>query len=298
MRLHRLPDLAHLIERFRVSPGRRVSLARHDPRDTAGITSRAVAERLLAENLEELRRQQEILYAQDLYAVLVIVQALDAAGKDGVIQHVMSGVNPHGTDVHSFKAPSAHELDHDYLWRSVKALPPKGIIGIHNRSHYEEVIVTRVHSEILSRQKLPPGPRDDRFWRRRFEEINDFERFLLANGTVVLKFFLHVSKDEQRRRFLKRIERPEKNWKFSLGDVRKRAQWDAYMRAYEDALTHTSTARAPWYIVPADKKWFTRLVVGAAITAALQRLKLAYPPLTAARRAELQEARRLLEREK
>ncbi len=291
-------DLARLTETFRVSPGERVSLARRNPGATSGITSRLVAGRLLAQSVDELRRQQAVLYAQDVYAILVVLQALDAAGKDGLIKHVMSGVNPLGCQVHTFKVPSAEELDHDYFWRSAKALPPRGTIGIHNRSYYEEVIVTRVHPEILARQKLPPGSRDARFWRRRFDEINRFERFLVANGTVVLKFFLHVSKEEQKRRFLKRIERLEKNWKFSLRDVQERAYWDAYKRAYEDALTHTSTAWAPWYVVPADKKWFTRLIVSATMTAALRKLDLRYPTLSASQRAELAEARRLLAAER
>jgi PPK2 family polyphosphate:nucleotide phosphotransferase len=281
-------------KRFQVKPGARFSLARLDPGDTAGITSKVRAKRLLEHGIARLDDAQERLYAQNTWAVLLIFQAMDGAGKDGTIEHVMSGVNPQGVQVFSFKAPSPEELDHDYLWRAVKALPERGRIGIHNRSHYEEVVIARVHPEILERQQLPPETRGPGLWARRYREIRHWERYLHDNGTLVLKFFLHVSKDEQRRRFLKRLDEPEKHWKFSPADVRERAHWDRYMAAYEDAIRNTSTSRAPWFVVPADHKWFTRLAVAEIIGDALDGLGLRYPTVPknrliewAALRAEL-----------
>jgi PPK2 family polyphosphate:nucleotide phosphotransferase len=272
-------------KRFRVAPRSRVSLGALHPADTADAT-KAGAKRLLARSLERLADAQDRLYAQDTWALLLVFQAMDAAGKDSIIKHVMSGVNPQGCQVFSFKAPSAEELDHDYLWRSAKALPERGRIGIHNRSYYEEVLIVRVHPEILAGEKLPAAARGKDLWRRRFREINRFERYLVDNGTIVLKFFLHVSKDEQRRRFLKRLEDPEKNWKFRPADVRERARWDDYMAAYEDVLRHTSSAWAPWFVIPADHKWFTRLAVAEIICDTLADLRLHYPPVPANLRAE------------
>jgi PPK2 family polyphosphate:nucleotide phosphotransferase len=277
-----------------VEPGKRVRLQRIDPGWTGGFEDEAHARTLLAEGVRKLARQQSLLYAQDTYAILLIFQAMDAAGKDGTIRHVMSGVNPQGCQVYSFKAPSAEERDHTYLWRSMKALPERGRIGIHNRSHYEEVLVVRVHQEILDAQQLPPRLKGKDIWKRRLREINNFERHLADNGTVVVKFFLHVSKEEQRRRFLERIDEEDKNWKFSLGDVQERARWNDYMRAYEDMLSNTSTRAAPWYIVPADHKWFTRLAVAGIIWQTMAALKLEYPQVTPARKRELEDARRLL----
>jgi PPK2 family polyphosphate:nucleotide phosphotransferase len=237
---------------------------------------------------------QDRLYAQDTYSVLIVFQALDAAGKDGTIEHVMSGVNPQGCDVFSFKAPSAQELNHDYLWRCAKVLPERGKIGIFNRSYYEEVLVARVHPAILDGQKLPPEFKDAKIWKRRFEEINNFERYLSHNGIVVLKFFLNVSKAEQKRRFLERIDRPEKNWKFSPADARERTFWKDYMQAYEDCFNHTSTRWAPWYVIPADDKPFMRVAVASIIVRALYDLKLSYPKVSKHRLAELQEIGRAL----
>jgi len=284
------------LERLKVEPGARVALARHDPGFTGAIEGKSDAKRFLRKSVEDLARHQDVLYAQDVYSVLLIFQALDAAGKDSTIKHVMSGVNPQGCQVFSFKAPSKEELDHDYLWRSVRALPERGRIGIHNRSYYEEVLVVRVHPEILVNERLPRAALDG-IWARRFREINSFERYLVDNGTVILKFFLNVSKDEQRRRFLDRIRRPEKQWKFSMKDVQKRALWDKYMDAYEEMLTETSTAWAPWYIVPADHKWFTRIAVASIVCRTLDTLDLHYPKVTDAQRTLLKQARRQLEAE-
>jgi PPK2 family polyphosphate:nucleotide phosphotransferase len=281
-------------EWFAIRPGTAVRLARCRTDHTRGIKGRTAAARLLAANVAALADQQEVLYAQDRWAVLIIFQALDAAGKDSTIKHVMSGVNPQGVHVTSFKAPSAEELDHDYLWRSVRALPARGMIGIHNRSHYEEVLIARVHPEIVARQRLPSAPAGERLWRQRFRQINDFERHLVENGTIVLKFFLHVSRAEQRKRFLARLDQPEKHWKFALRDVREREHWDHYRHAYEQMLTHTSTRRAPWYVIPADRKWYMRLAVGQVIVDTLRRLDLHLPQPDEKRRQELAEGRRLL----
>ena len=289
-----MKELRKLKDQLIVSPGRKVRLKRHDPAWTGSFKDESHARTLLARSTQELARQQDILYADDTRAVLLIFQAMDAAGKDGTIRHVMSGVNPQGCQVFSFKAPSAEERDHTYLWRSMKAVPERGRIGIHNRSHYEEVLVLRVHKELLDARQLPDTHQLKGIWKRRFREINDFERHLADNGTVILKFFLHVSKDEQRRRFLARIDEEDKNWKFSVGDVQERARWDDYMDAYEDMLSHTSTTSAPWFIVPADNKWLTRLAVSSIIAETLKELGLCYPEVTAEKKAELQEVRRLL----
>lgn len=256
------------------------------------------AEDLLKEGVETLAELQDRLYAQDTYALLVIFQAMDAAGKDGAIKHVMSGINPQGCQVFAFKGPSAEELDHDYLWRCMKCLPERGRIGIFNRSYYEEVLVVRVHPEILAKQKLPDKYKNGKIWKQRFEEINNFERYLVRNGVEIVKIFLNVSKDEQKRRFLDRIEQPEKNWKFSLADAKERGLWDGYMAAYEDAIRHTSTKHAPWYVIPADNKWFARLAVAAVIGEKLKSLKLAYPEISGQQKEALAEAREALESEK
>jgi PPK2 family polyphosphate:nucleotide phosphotransferase len=283
-----------LLKRVTVPQGRKVRLKDYDPEWTGSITEEEEAEDLLQEGVKRLAKQQNVLYAQDHYSVLLIFQAMDAAGKDGTIKHVMSGINPQGCQVFNFKAPSAEERDHTYLWRSMRALPERGRIGIHNRSYYEEVLVARVHPEILASQQLPAHLKDEGVWKRRFREINHFERYLTDNGVVVLKFFLHVSKAEQKRRFLARIEEEDKNWKFSVNDAKERAFWDDYMKAYEDVFSNTSTAHAPWHIIPADHKWFTRLAVAAIVFNALEQLDLQYPKMTAAKKAELQEVRKLL----
>jgi len=279
---------------YRVTDGSKFRLARIDPADVAGIDSKKQAQELLDRGIVELAEMQEKLYAQDRWGVLLIFQAMDAAGKDGTIKHVMSGVNPQGCQVFSFKAPSPEDLDHDFLWRTTKCLPERGRIGIFNRSYYEEVLVVRVHQELLGRQKLPKRLVGDEIWKQRFEDIAAFERYLARNGYLILKFFLHVSRDEQKKRFLERIERPEKNWKFSVADAQEREHWDRYMEAYEDMIRHTAAEEAPWFVVPADRKWFTRLVVAAAIHDALGRLDLAFPKVDAAKKRELAAARATL----
>lgn len=286
--------LRHLL----VPPGDKISLKRdYDPGFTGGYHDKTAAVEQLAANVERLAELQERLYADDRYGVLIVFQAMDAAGKDGAIKHVMSGVNPQGCKVTSFKVPSAEELDHDYLWRASRALPGRGTIGIFNRSYYEETLVVRVHPELLAKQKLPPGDVDEDFWRRRFKEINAFEKYLVHNGIFVLKFFLNLSKGEQRKRFLARIEEPEKNWKFSTADYHERAYWDDYQAAYEDMLRHTSTEVAPWFVIPADNKWFSRLAISAALCAVLENLDLKFPEVSKERRRELQEIRKAIERE-
>jgi PPK2 family polyphosphate:nucleotide phosphotransferase len=286
------------VKPFLVPPGKKIALARdYDPGYTDDLVRKDQADELLAAGVEALAEYQDRLYAQNIYGVLVILQAMDAAGKDGVIKHVMSGLNPQGCQVFSFKAPSPEEMDHDYLWRNFKALPERGRIGIFNRSYYEEVLVVRVHRELLEAEQLPPKARNKDVWRRRFQEINNFEQYLVDNGIIVVKFFLNVSREEQKERFLERIDRPEKNWKFSLGDVRERAHWNDYMAAYEDMFNHTSTAWAPWHIIPADAKWFTRLGVAAVLGLRLHELDLRYPTISDEQRAQLAEARRLLESE-
>jgi PPK2 family polyphosphate:nucleotide phosphotransferase len=283
-----------LARAFQVTDGRRFRLAAVDSGDTRGVESKRDARDRLARDIEALSELQEKLAAQDRWAVLLIFQAMDAAGKDSTIKHVLSGVNPQGCQVYSFKAPSREELDHDFLWRTTCRLPERGRIGIFNRSYYEEVLVVRVHPELLAHQRLPAGLVTPNVWRERFEDISALERYLARNGVVVRKFFLHVSQDEQRQRFLDRLDEPEKHWKFSLADVQERRHWDAYMAAYEDMIRHTSSAHAPWYVVPADHKWFTRLVVVSAILDALSELDLAFPRAEPGRMKELDAARAAL----
>ena len=282
---------------FRVKDGAGFRLARIDPGETLGFESKDDVANAVARGVERLSALQEKLYAEHRWALLLVFQALDAAGKDSTIKHVMSGVNPQGCQVFSFKAPSNEDLDHDFIWRAARCLPERGRIGIFNRSYYEEVLVVRVHPELLAREKLPESVVTKDIWTERFEDIVAFERHLARNGTVVLKFFLHVSRAEQRRRFLERLDKPAKNWKFSAADLAERQRWDAYMAAYEEMIRHTATPDAPWYVVPADHKWFTRLVVGEAIIAALERLDLAFPTVPPGERKALKAARAELERE-
>jgi PPK2 family polyphosphate:nucleotide phosphotransferase len=283
------------IANYRIEQGKKLDLKDFDPGDTAGLDiDKGEAKDMLRDDVKRLADLQERLYAEDRWALLVIFQAMDAAGKDSAIKHVMSGVNPQGCQVHSFKQPSAQELDHDFLWRTTKALPERGRIGVFNRSYYEEVLVVRVHPEFLKGQKLPARLMTDRLWEQRFEDIRDFERHMTRNGTKILKFFLHVSRDEQRKRFLDRIEEPAKRWKFSLGDVAERALWDRYMEAYEDAIRNTASPDAPWFVVPADHKWFTRLVVARAMAEALEALDLKFPKVEGPALLELEKARKEL----
>ena len=287
-----------LLERYRITDGRGFNLADHRTDDTAPkLIDPADAERLLGAGVAELSELQALLYAQRTWSVLAVFQAIDAAGKDGTIKHVMSGVNPQGVRVEAFKAPGEEELGHDFLWRVVRKLPERGQIGIFNRSHYEEVLVARVHPELIEHQRLPGAVRGKKFWRHRHEDIAGFERYLTRQGVVTMKFFLHVSKDEQRRRLLERLDHPEKNWKFSPADVAERQHWDAYMSAYQSAIRATASAHAPWYVVPADHKWFARLVVVAALVAALEALDLRPPTVSDEARAELAAARVNLLRE-
>jgi PPK2 family polyphosphate:nucleotide phosphotransferase len=287
--------------RFRdiaVEPGKEVSLKKDfDPDFTGGYDDKAGALEQVAANVERLAAMQEVLYAQDAYALLIIFQAMDAAGKDGAIRHVLSGVNPQGCHVTSFKAPSAEDLDQGYLWRASKSLPGRGMIGIFNRSYYEEVLVVRVHPELLEKQKLPPVAREGNIWQRRFKEINNFEKYLRQNGTIVLKFFLNVSKKEQKRRFLARIDEPEKNWKFSMADYGERKFWNDYQKAFEDMLENTSTDWAPWFVIPADNKWFARLAISEVISGVFERLDLQVPSVSERRKKELMEIRNLLRAE-
>ena len=286
------------IQKLRVAPGSRVRIADYDPRGALLLDlddAPALAQILvLQENLDELEHAQELLWASDTYSVLVVLQAMDAAGKDGVIKHVMSGLNPQGCDVRSFKRPSDEELDHNFLWRYQKAVPERGRIGIFNRSYYEEVLVVRVHPEILERQKLPPGRRGKAFWQERFDDINAFEQHLARNGTAILKFFLNVSKKEQKKRLVERLEDPEKHWKFSMGDLEERAYWDDYMHAFEEAIEATSTKWAPWYVIPADNKWVARALVASILTTAIEDLDLAYPEVSADQERLLEKARKQL----
>jgi PPK2 family polyphosphate:nucleotide phosphotransferase len=281
---------------FRVTHGTGFRLKDIDPGDTLGLGSedKPRAKDALATGVEALAELQDMLYAQDRWAVLLVFQAMDAAGKDGTIKHVMSGVNPQGCQVYSFKAPSAEDLDHDFLWRCMKYVPERGRVGIFNRSYYEETLVVRVHSEFLAKQTLPPELVTKNIWKERFEDIRSFERYLTRNGVIILKFFLHVSKEEQRRRFLERLENPEKNWKFSANDIKERAFWNDYMKAYEDMIRNTSAPEAPWYVVPADNKWFTRIAVAAAVIEALDALDLHYPKVSKEKLKELAAAKRVL----
>ncbi len=263
--------------RYRVTDGSKFRMEDVDPSDSAGLKIKDQAKGLLEQGIARMAELQERLYAQDRYSALFVFQAMDAAGKDSTIKHVMSGVNPQGCEVHSFKAPSSEELDHDFLWRTSRVLPRRGHFGIFNRSYYEEALVVRVHPEILARQQLPEALVTKDIWKERFEDINAFERYLSRQGVVVRKFFLYVSKDEQKKRFLERLEEPEKNWKFAIGDVHERELYDDYMRAYEDVIRHTSTPWAPWYVIPADRKWFTRLAVAAAIVDTLESINPQFP---------------------
>jgi len=286
------------IEKFLVPQGKKLNLKTYKTDFTGDYTDKEDAINDLRDNIVRLSKLQDVLYAENRHAILIMFQAMDAAGKDSAIKHVMSGLNPQGTEVHSFKQPSHEELDHDYLWRSMKVLPQRGRIGIFNRSYYEEVLIVRVHPEILQFQQLPDKVRDDKnIWKNRYEQIRNFEEYLTENGISILKFFLNVSKDEQKKRFLKRINTPEKNWKFSATDAKERAFWDDYMQAYQDAIEATSTKAAPWHIVPADNKWFTRVVVSEIIAQKLESLDMKYPVLNEEHRKQLLEAKKILESE-
>ncbi|MGZ4859004.1 MAG: polyphosphate kinase 2 family protein [Candidatus Angelobacter sp.] len=284
-----------LADAFQVSHAGSFRLKDYDPGDIRGIRSKEKANGLLQQSVAVLQDLQEKLYAQDQWAVLLIFQAMDAAGKDSLIKHVMSGVNPQACDVSSFKQPSAEELDHDFLWRTTRRLPERGKIGIFNRSYYEEVLVVRVHQEYLQKQHLPPQLVTKKIWKERFEDIRNFEQYLTRNGVVIRKFFLHVSKEEQKRRFLARLDEPEKNWKFSEADVHERKYWDDYMNAYEEMIRNTSTPDAPWYVVPADHKWFTHITVSSAIIQTLEEMDLQLPKVDKVRRKQLEEARKALQ---
>jgi PPK2 family polyphosphate:nucleotide phosphotransferase len=280
---------------YRVEDGKKFRLKDFDPEDTGSLKSKDEAEELLNRSIVELAALQDKLYAQDRWAILLVFQAMDAAGKDSAIKHVMSGVNPQGCQVYSFKAPSPEELDHDYLWRTMVRIPERGRIGIFNRSYYEEVLIVRVHPDIFGREKIPTALIGKDIWKDRFKDIHAFERYLSRNGIVIRKFFLNVSKKEQKKRFLERLDNPEKNWKFSTTDLLERRVWRDYMRAYENMIQNTSTAQAPWYVVPADNKWFTRVVVAAALIDTMEDLKLAYPLVAPDKKKELQAARADLE---
>ena len=279
---------------YRVEHGKKFRLKDHDPADTAKLHSQERAEELLAKGIARMAELQDKLYAQDHWGLLLIFQAMDAAGKDGAIKHVMSGVNPQGCQVYSFKTPSTEELDHDYLWRNMRCLPERGRIGIFNRSYYEEVLVVRVHPEILANERIPAPLVTKNIWEERFQDICSFERYLSHNGFVIRKFFLNVSRKEQKKRFLDRLQQPEKNWKFSAADLHEREHWDDYMDAYEEMIANTSTPHAPWFVIPADNKWFTRLAVAAAVVDALDDLNLSYPTVDQQKRKELEAARKML----
>ena len=280
-----------LVKPYRVEDGTRFRLKDFDPEDTGEIHSKEDAEQLLTQGIAAMAELQDKLYADDRWGVLLIFQAMDAAGKDGAIKHVMSGVNPQGCEVHSFKTPSVEEMNHDYLWRTMQRLPQRGRIGIFNRSYYEEVLVVRVHSDLLKNSRIPPSLLTKDIWKERFQDIHSFERYLWRNGIITRKFFLNLSKKEQKRRFLDRLDHLKKNWKFSSADIRERQCWDDYMKAYEEMIVHTASAHAPWYVIPADNKWFTRVAVAAAIVETLEDLKLAYPEVSAAERKQLRAAR-------
>ncbi len=297
MKSKRMLKLARkIVQPFRVTRGKDFRLKDFDPGDTLWLKTedKPRAKEALATGVSTMADLQDKLYAQDKWALLLIFQAMDAAGKDGAIKHVMSGVNPQGCQVHSFKAPSAEELDHDYLWRAMKELPNRGHIGIFNRSYYEEVLVVRVHRDLLQKQKIPPQLVAKDIWRNRYEDIRNFEQYLSRNGVIIRKFFLHVSKKEQKRRFLERLENPEKHWKFSGSDMAERAFWDDYMDAYQEMIRFTASKEAPWYVVPADNKWFTRIVVAAAVVETLAELNLAYPEVSEDKLKELAAAKAAL----
>ncbi len=288
--------VAEFVKPFRVKPGSKVTLGKlFDPASTEGVEGKKQAKQTLVGGIPQLAEYQSRLYAQDTHGVLVVLQAMDAGGKDGTIRHVMSGVNPQGVNVHSFKVPSSDELDHDYLWRYARRLPARGQIAIFNRSHYEEVLVVRVHQELLERQKLPKNARGAGIWKRRYREINDWERYLNDNGIKVVKLFLNLSKEEQRIRFLRRIDLPDHNWKFSTADVRERQYWDDYQKAFSEMLSNTSTEWAPWHVIPADHKWYARLAAGAVIVQALMEINPRYPTVTPETRNALVEVKRELE---
>lgn len=301
MKLSKILSISHEVAKpYMVDGRKKFRLKDYDPADTSKFTSadKPRAKEALTIGIEALAQLQDMLYAQDRWGVLLIFQAMDAAGKDGAIKHVMSGVNPQGCQVYSFKAPTSDDLDHDYMWRCVKCLPERGRIGIFNRSYYEETLVVRVHQEILAKQKLHPSLITKNIWNERFEDIRNFEKYMSRNGIIVRKFFLNVSKEEQKKRFLERLDQPEKNWKFSTADVKERGHWDEYMDAYQDMIRHTATPESPWYVVPADNKWFTRIVIAAAVIDALGDLKLHYPKVDATLREELRLAREQLMAEK
>jgi PPK2 family polyphosphate:nucleotide phosphotransferase len=286
-----------LVTPYRVSDGDKFRLKNFFPADRGGLHSKDHAQELLKKGVLRLAELQDKLYAQDCWALLLIFQAMDAAGKDGAIKHVMSGVNPQGCEVYSFKVPSAEELNHDYLWRTMRRLPERGKIGIFNRSYYEEVLVVRVHPQVLKNEKLPPSLITKDIWKERFHDIRAFEHYMSRNGVVIRKFFLNLSQEEQKKRFLDRLDQPQKNWKFSSADARERQYWDDYMSAYQDMIGHTATKHSPWFVIPADNKWFTRLVVAAAVVETLEELRLSYPKVDAEERMALREARAELNKE-
>jgi len=289
-----LPNTLHLARSYRVERGKQFRLKDVDPADTLGLHLKDEAKDFLQEGVARMSDLQQKLYAQDRWALLLIFQGMDAAGKDGIIQHVMSGVNPQGCYVSSFKEPSQEDLNHDFLWRASKLLPQRGRIGIFNRSYYEEVLVVRVHPELLRNERIPHSVARKKVWKERFEDINSFETYLNRNGVLIRKFFLHISKEEQKKRFLSRLDEPEKNWKFSKADAREREHWENYMQAYENTIRHTAARHAPWFVVPADHKWFTRMVVASVIIHALESLHLEFPRVDEAKRNELNAARDLL----
>ena len=293
-----LDRIEKYVDPFRITEGERFQLKNFDPADTCGLSmDKGEAAELLQRGTQWLAEEQDMLYAQDRWSLLLVFQAMDAAGKDGTIKHVMSGVNPQGCQVFSFKQPSREDLEHDFLWRYAKSLPERGRIGIFNRSYYEEVLVVRVHEHILERQRLPPTLVSERIWDERLFDIAHFEDYLTRQGVVILKFFLHLSRDEQKKRFMQRLDRPEKHWKFSPSDVHERKFWDDYMHAFEEAIRATASTHAPWYVVQADNKWFTRLLVAAAIVEAVEKLDLAYPTVDAEKKKELQTMRAALSQE-
>ncbi|HEV3006816.1 MAG TPA: polyphosphate kinase 2 family protein [Pirellulales bacterium] len=298
-----MQTIDEMLDSFCVPPGKRVKLKDYDPAwsgddEFPKADRKRFAEDRLAQDISALAEAQYLLYASNSWSLLLIFQAMDAAGKDGTIKHVMSGVNPQGCQVYSFKHPSAEELNHNFLWRCMKALPERGRIGIFNRSYYEEVLIVKVHPELLVAQHVPDARPNDKLWKKRYDDINRFERHLTRNGTKVLKFFLHISKDEQRKRFLERVDDPKKHWKFSPADLAERERWDDYMRVYEEALCATSTKWAPWYVVPADHKWVSRTMVAAIITRVVDSLNLSYPEVTPAQAQQIAEAKRRLEAER
>ena len=295
-----MPSLTDILDSCRVLPGKKIRLKNFDPswagdRRTPKTKRKKLAEKLLTETVQDLAVAQELLFASDTWSILVVLQAMDTAGKDSTIKHVMSGVNPQGCEVHSFKHPTPEELDHTYLWRCMKVLPERGHIGIFNRSYYEDVLVVKVHPELVVAERIPNVEPSGKLWNQRYEDINNFERHLVRNGTKVLKFYLNISKNEQRKRFLDRIEDPKKHWKFSADDMRERSRWDDYQQAYEEALSATSTKEAPWYVIPGNHKWVSRALVATILTETIHSLELKWPTLTPEKRKQLKEAKRLLE---